>query len=236
MILFKLRRIMLENGLSQQTLQNITGIRGGTLSDLMNSRAKMIPVNALDELCRLIDLQIGEIVKFISKDVEFSFWKRYVILYNESRFGHYHWSTHTNELDDDFEDFRAAIDTLLNVGDFATGRRKGLHLEDLLIENGLRLSPDGELLDYNDYYRRYEAPSNHPNDTSYNLIIREHILDKIPSFFDTPSTLDHKARMMSLFWIQHPELSYKDDKDGLISEEWKTFLKNAEQRRLNAKQ
>ena len=235
MMLFKLRRIMLEYGFSQQILQNLTGIRGGTLGDLINSHTKMIPVNALEELCRVTGLPVGEIVKFIPKPVELSFWNRYVKLYNESTFGQYLWEARAIDFNDDFEDFRAAIDTLLNVGDFATGRRKGMKLEDLLEENGLRLSPDGELLEYQEYYRKYDAPDKNPNDTPYNLIIREHVLDKLPSFFDDPATLDNKARIMGLFWIQHPELSYKDDKDNLIPEEWKNFLKNMERRRRNGK-
>lgn len=237
-ILFKLRRIMDGlGGLAQAHLQSVTGIRGGTLSDIINCRSKMIPVSALEAICTATISPIDQVMKFIPKKDEFSFWEKYVQMHKEGQFGNYDWDNNRKPTEcsiewyEDFEDFRAAIDTTLNVGDYATGRRKGLELYDLLLENGLRLTPYGDLLTYTEYYRRYLAPEKHPDDTEYNIAIRTNVLNQLPSFFDPPDVLDRKLLYLGLYWTQHTELFVKDDTDKLIPEPYRTFLENIEKKK-----
>ena len=218
MILFKLRRLMNQRGFSHSALQGLTEIRGGTLTDLMNNRNKMLPVSALEEICRVMNINIDNLIKYIPKEKEFVYWRRYVDMYKSSQFGNYDWNN-----DEDFEDFRAANDALLNKGELFVGRRKEMKLDELLAENGLRLAPDGNLLEY-------DAPELHPNDSNYNREIRKNVLDKLPSFFDGPDTLEKKRLLLQQYWI-NSELSLRDDIDKLIPLNTRLFLMHIEKRR-----
>lgn len=64
MIKSRLKVLLAENELTQKDLAEKTGFRPSTISDICNGKMKHIPVNILDELCRIFQCQVGDIFRY----------------------------------------------------------------------------------------------------------------------------------------------------------------------------
>ncbi len=68
MIKSRLKILLAEHDMSQKELAGKTGIRPSTISDICNSKMKHIPVNILNDLCKLFSCQVGDIFQYIDNE------------------------------------------------------------------------------------------------------------------------------------------------------------------------
>lgn len=68
MIKSRLKILLAEHDMSQKELAEKTGIRPSTISDICNSKMKHIPVNILNDLCKLFSCQVGDLFQYIDNE------------------------------------------------------------------------------------------------------------------------------------------------------------------------
>ena len=71
MIRFKVKVKLAEKEMTQKELAERTGIRPPTISALCTGTIKRIPVEALDEICKVLDCQPADLMEYIpDEDVQ----------------------------------------------------------------------------------------------------------------------------------------------------------------------
>ena len=68
MIKSKMKDVLAKRGMSQLQLVKLTGIRQPTISALCVDRAKHIPIEGLDKICRALDCQPGDLFEYIDDE------------------------------------------------------------------------------------------------------------------------------------------------------------------------
>lgn len=68
MIKSRLKVLLAEHDMTQKELGERTGIRQNTISDICNNKAKHIPINVLNDLCKCFSCQPGDIFKYINNE------------------------------------------------------------------------------------------------------------------------------------------------------------------------
>lgn len=64
MLKSRLKVLLAENDMTQKKLSELTGIRPGTVSNIVNNNIKQIPVEAVCEICRVLQCDIGDIFHY----------------------------------------------------------------------------------------------------------------------------------------------------------------------------
>lgn len=65
MLKSRLKVLLAENDMTQSKLSELTGIRPGTITNIVNNNIKQIPVDAVCKICELLQCDIGDIWKYI---------------------------------------------------------------------------------------------------------------------------------------------------------------------------
>lgn len=60
----RLRVLLAEKNMTQSKLSEITGIRPGTITNIVNDNIKQIPVDAACKICDVLDCNIGDIWQY----------------------------------------------------------------------------------------------------------------------------------------------------------------------------
>lgn len=68
MIKFKLKVILAMRDMTQKELAEKTGIRPPTISAICTNRIKLLPVDALDKICTVLDCQPSDLMEFVKKE------------------------------------------------------------------------------------------------------------------------------------------------------------------------
>jgi putative transcriptional regulator len=68
MINIKVAELMGRKRLNQKQVAEMTGIRPNTISSLWHGEAKRIEIWQMNELCKVLDCQPGELFEYIKKD------------------------------------------------------------------------------------------------------------------------------------------------------------------------
>ena len=68
MIKSKLKVLLAENDMTQLQLSAITGIRQPTISAICNNHAKQIPIDTLNKICKTLNCDVGDLLKYIPDD------------------------------------------------------------------------------------------------------------------------------------------------------------------------
>lgn len=248
MILLRLRRLMERNFIQRSELVRRTGIRGGTISDLMDNQCKMLSMDVIETICQELHAQPQDWIVFLPKKFELECWQRFAEEWTHSDLLTYPGS---DQYDIDltlYDDFRRACSavtepiyvdgvTYWDVPEdlYTTGRpRKKIRLEELLEAHGLRMDKHAEhvkVIPAQDYFQKYEAAGEHPDDSPYYQSLREILVETIPSFYDTLELKTRKREKLQHFWMLHKELSVEEDEWHMIPDELRRFLLRVENRR-----
>ena len=70
MIKFRLKVLLAENDMTQVQLSEITGVRQSTISAICTGTAKHLPVDVLEKICKALDCQPGDILRYIPEQEE----------------------------------------------------------------------------------------------------------------------------------------------------------------------
>lgn len=128
MIIFKLRKILAENGYSIAFLSKATGVSRPTLTALANNESKGIQFDTIDTLCTYLGISIDELITHIGFDfkaelIEFNNKANYIKM--RLYMGHFHFNihavTHIYRPDIDIDNIDDAIkynETKFNFIDF----------------------------------------------------------------------------------------------------------------------
>ena len=248
MILLRLRRLMERHFITQAELVRRTGIRGGTISDMLNSRCKMLPMDAVESICQILNVQPRDWIVFIPQNTEIKFWRRFVEEWTQAEVQTYP----SDQYDFDwsvYEDFRQTCSILLgprpNIegilpkevldGIYKTGRpRKWMSLDELLLENGLHLDrrqTPAAVITVEEYFKRYETAAAHPDEPPYYQKLRTILVDTVPSFEDDAEIRMRKKEKLRKFWLANQDMKISDDEKNLIPSEMIGFLQRIEDRR-----
>lgn len=65
MLKSRLKVLLAEHDMTQSKLSEITGIRPGTITNIVNNQIKQIPVDAVCKICDTLNCDIGDIFKYI---------------------------------------------------------------------------------------------------------------------------------------------------------------------------
>lgn len=65
MLKSRLKVLLAEHDMTQSKLSEITGIRPGTVTNIVNNNIKQIPVEAVCKICALFDCDIGDIFQYV---------------------------------------------------------------------------------------------------------------------------------------------------------------------------
>lgn len=248
MILLRLRRLMERNFMQRSELVRRTGIRGGTISDLMDNQCKMLSMDVIETICEELHAQPQDWIVFLPKKFELECWQRFVEEWTHSDIMTYPGS---DQYDIDltlYEDFRRACSAIVEpiyvdgvtywkVPEdlYTTGRpRNKIRLEELLEEHGLRLDEHAEhvrVVPAQEYFQKYEAAGEHQDDSSYYQSLRQILVETIPSFYDTLELKTRKREKLQHFWMLHKELSVEADERHMIPDDLRRFLLRVEDRR-----
>lgn len=68
MIKFRLKVLAAERDMSQTDIVLKTGIRQPTISAIYNNTMKRIPIEVLDKLCKVMECELCDIIKYIPDD------------------------------------------------------------------------------------------------------------------------------------------------------------------------
>ena len=248
MILLRLRRLMERNFIQRSELVRRTGIRGGTISDLMDNQCKMLSMDVIETICQELHAQPQDWIVFLPKKFELECWQKFAEEWTHSKVMTIPGS---DQYDIDltlYEDFRRACSvvtepiyvdgvTYWDVPEdlYTTGRpRKKIRLEELLEEHGLRLDRHAEhvkVVPAQDYFQKYETAEEHPGDSPYYRSLREILVEVVPSFHDTLELKTKKREKLWRFWMLHTEMSVDADERHMLPEELRRFLLRVEANR-----
>lgn len=71
MIKSNLRVLLAMNELTQTKLTKLTGIRPGTITNIVNNQCKQLPVEAIDKICDVLNCDVGDLFTHIkSSNIE----------------------------------------------------------------------------------------------------------------------------------------------------------------------
>ncbi len=65
MLKSRLKVLLAEHDMTQTKLSELTGIRPGTITNIVNNSIKQIPVEAVCKICELLQCNIGDIWQYI---------------------------------------------------------------------------------------------------------------------------------------------------------------------------
>ncbi len=65
MLKSRLKVLLAEHDMTQSKLSELTGIRPGTITNIVNNNIKQIPVEAVCKICDLLQCDIGDIWHYI---------------------------------------------------------------------------------------------------------------------------------------------------------------------------
>lgn len=65
MIKSRLKILLAEHEMTQSQLTEITGIRPGTVTNIVNNKIKQIPVEALEKICNLFNCDVGDVFRYV---------------------------------------------------------------------------------------------------------------------------------------------------------------------------
>lgn len=68
MIKSKLKVLLADRDLTQKELGYITKIRQATINDLANDKCKQIPVDVINKICKTLNCDVGDLLKYIPED------------------------------------------------------------------------------------------------------------------------------------------------------------------------
>lgn len=217
MIMIQLKKLMKNANLNQAALQRRTGIRGGTLSDLIHNRSKMIPTDVLEALCGALDIQPADLLVYIPRQKEFDYWQHYA----QSFYLH----KHDDMLTEEYTDFCGIIDGLTGRDEaYVTGRRKqDLTLEEVLDEHHLVWDEDEQkIVSADQYYVKPDVWSS--ADVDYTLL-REKLSPFIIGFWDSIATETEKTTGLRRLWHEHDDWKINEmDRDHKVPQVMRRFL------------
>lgn len=218
MILILLKKWMEKRNLNQAALQRKTGIRGGTLSDFVNSRSKMIPMEVLESICAALEIQPADLLVYIPKKIEFQYWKRYA---NDYYLDPFH---ELPEEDGPLKDFYGIIDGLVKPSEsYYTGRRRqGIPLKDVLGRHNLIWNErTRKLLSMDEYYQTDEAWESQDMDYSE---LRKALTPYIVGFWDDIDTETEKKSALRRFWSSNDWTLRERDKEHKLPKHMRMML------------
>ncbi|MBO5610548.1 MAG: helix-turn-helix transcriptional regulator [Eubacterium sp.] len=70
MIRILLSSILGEKRITQAKLSQMTGIRPNTINELYHEYAERVSIEHLDKLCKTLDVDLSELIKFVPDDSE----------------------------------------------------------------------------------------------------------------------------------------------------------------------
>lgn len=65
MLKSRLKVLLAEHDMTQSKLSELTGIRPGTITNIVNNNIKQIPVEAVCKICGLFQCDIGDIFQYV---------------------------------------------------------------------------------------------------------------------------------------------------------------------------
>lgn len=65
MLKSRLKVLLAEHDMTQSRLSEITGIRPGTITNIVNNTIKQIPVEAVCKICETLNCDIGDIFHYV---------------------------------------------------------------------------------------------------------------------------------------------------------------------------
>ena len=65
MIKSNLRVLLAIKEMSQTKLSELTGIRPATISSIVHNTCKLIPIHALDKMCKALECNVGDLFVYI---------------------------------------------------------------------------------------------------------------------------------------------------------------------------
>lgn len=65
MLKSRLKVLLAEHDMTQSKLSELTGIRPGTITNIVNNNIKQIPVEAVCKICDLFSCDIGDIFQYV---------------------------------------------------------------------------------------------------------------------------------------------------------------------------
>lgn len=65
MLKSRLKVLLAEHDMTQSKLTELTDIRPGTVTNIVNNNIKQIPVEAVCKICELFDCDIGDIFQYV---------------------------------------------------------------------------------------------------------------------------------------------------------------------------
>ena len=71
MLKSNLRAMLAQHNLTQSKLSELTGIRPGTITNIVNNNIKQIPVEAVCKICKLLNCDIGDLWHYIDNEDEY---------------------------------------------------------------------------------------------------------------------------------------------------------------------
>lgn len=66
MLKSNLKVLLAQRDMTQSKLSELTGIRPGTITNIVNNNIKQIPVDAVCKICKLLQCDIGDIWHYMS--------------------------------------------------------------------------------------------------------------------------------------------------------------------------
>jgi len=70
MLKSRLKVLLAEHDMTQSKLSEITDIRPGTVTNIVNNNIKQIPVEAVCKICELFNCDIGDIFQYVQDKAE----------------------------------------------------------------------------------------------------------------------------------------------------------------------
>lgn len=70
MLKSRLRVLLAEHDMTQSKLSELTDIRPGTITNIVNNNIKQIPVEAVCKICELFSCDIGDIFQYVPDKTE----------------------------------------------------------------------------------------------------------------------------------------------------------------------
>lgn len=70
MLKSRLKVLLAEHDMTQSKLSEITDIRPGTITNIVNNNIKQIPVEAVCKICELFSCDIGDIFQYVPDKAE----------------------------------------------------------------------------------------------------------------------------------------------------------------------
>ena len=70
MLKSRLKVLLAEHDMTQSKLSELTDIRPGTVTNIVNNNIKQIPVEAVCKICELFNCDIGDIFQYVPDKAE----------------------------------------------------------------------------------------------------------------------------------------------------------------------